>query len=117
MCGVNAGTTRPQLIMQNPQMSLNLLLMSIVYYSSQNHGECVVPLQAVKITRLPGYTPDVDTLGTLVWARTPAGVWWPGEALDPYHMPPTRSIPQLAAAGEAFCHSGCATQHKGTAKR
>lgn len=64
--------------------------------------ECVVSLQAVKIMRLPGYTPDVDTLGTLVWARTPAGVWWPGEALDPHHMPPTRSIPQLAAAGEAF---------------
>jgi hypothetical protein len=86
----------------HPKISINILLKSIIYHSFQNHDECVVSLQAVKITRLPGYTPDVDTLGTLVWARTPAGVWWPGEALDPYHMPPTRSIPQLAAAGEAF---------------
>lgn len=55
--------------------------------------------QAVRITRLPGYTPDAATLGVLVWARTPAGVWWPGEALDPFHMPPTRTIPPLASAG------------------
>lgn len=54
----------------------------------------------MRITRLQGYTPDVDTLGTLVWARTPAGVWWPGEALDPHHMPPTRAVPPLASAGE-----------------
>ena len=55
----------------------------------------------MQIFRLPGYTSDVDTLGRLVWARNPAGVWWPGEALDPYHMPPTRTVPPLAAAGRA----------------
>ncbi|KAK9917248.1 hypothetical protein WJX75_002338 [Coccomyxa subellipsoidea] len=71
--------------------------MEEVVARAQHCGAGMNP-EAVKITRLPGYTPDVDTLGTLVWARTPAGVWWPGEALDPYHMPPTRSIPQLAAA-------------------
>ena len=56
--------------------------------------------QAVRITRLQGYTPDVETVGALVWARNTTGAWWPGEALDPYHLPPTRTIPPLAAAGQ-----------------
>lgn len=59
-------------------------------------------LQAVQILRLKGYVPDVETLGTLVWARTPAGIWWPGEALDPFHLPPTRVLPLGAAAGESL---------------
>ncbi|BDA51428.1 probable BsuMI modification methylase subunit YdiP at N-terminal half [Coccomyxa sp. Obi] len=55
--------------------------------------------EAVRITRLQGYTTDVETLGTLVWLRNTNGTWWPGEALDPHHLPPTRVIhPQAGAA-------------------
>ncbi len=42
---------------------------------------------------------DAETLGELVWARDSAGVFWPGEALDPFHMPPTRLLPTGAVAG------------------
>ncbi|BDA42016.1 probable BsuMI modification methylase subunit YdiP at N-terminal half [Coccomyxa sp. Obi] len=54
--------------------------------------------EAVRISVLQGYTPDVETIGTLVWARNTTGAWWPGEALDPHYLPPTRTIPPLAAA-------------------
>lgn len=60
-----------------------------------------MPWQAVQTTQLQGYTSDVEKLGTLVWARNTTGAWWPGEALDPHYLPPTRTIPPLAAAGES----------------
>ena len=37
-----------------------------------------------------------------VWARLPSGLWWPGEMLDPFHLPATRSLPPGAAAGKYF---------------
>ena len=50
--------------------------------------------------RLKGAVKDVDTLGVIAWGRTPSGAWWPGEALDPHNLPPTRSLPPYAIAGE-----------------
>ena len=38
--------------------------------------------------------------GCQVWARLHSGLWWPGEMLDPFHLPPTRSLPPGAAAGK-----------------
>ncbi|CAL8466241.1 g5777 [Coccomyxa elongata] len=72
--------------------------MEDVLRRAQQCGACLNQ-EAVRITRLPGYTPDVETLGLLVWVRNTNGTWWPGEALDPHHLPPTRAIhPQAAAA-------------------
>lgn len=40
-----------------------------------------------------------------VWARLHSGLWWPGEMLDPFHLPPARSLPLGAAAGERWAIS------------
>jgi hypothetical protein len=80
-------------------IKLNLGYQNALMRREAQLRRCMLGRQAVQILRLKGYVPDVDTLGTLVWARTPAGVWWPGEALDPFHMPPTRVLPLGAAAG------------------
>ncbi|KAK9799826.1 hypothetical protein WJX73_006324 [Symbiochloris irregularis] len=41
---------------------------------------------------------NADTVGQLVWARYPGGLWWPGEVLDPFHLPLGRSLPLGAVA-------------------
>ncbi|CAL5222508.1 g4882 [Coccomyxa viridis] len=53
--------------------------------------------EATGVTRLIGALQDADTLGPQVWARLHSGLWWPGEMLDPFHLPPTRSLPPGAA--------------------
>jgi hypothetical protein len=60
--------------------------------------------QAAGIARLKGAPADADTLGPLVWAKLPAlpgcpAAWWPGEVLDPFHLPHGRTLPPHACAG------------------
>ncbi|KAK9823530.1 hypothetical protein WJX72_003470 [[Myrmecia] bisecta] len=47
------------------------------------------------VVRLKGMLTDADTIGKLVWAKE-GGVWWPGEMLDPFALPPTRTLPPSA---------------------
>ena len=39
-----------------------------------------------------------------MWGRIAPSVWWPGEALNPLHLPPGRSLPQGATSGMAALH-------------
>ena len=56
------------------------------------------------IVRLKGCSRDADSIGQLVWARFPGGVWWPGELLDPFQLPLGRTLPHGAAAGAVLKH-------------
>lgn len=56
--------------------------------------------QAAAVVRLEGGgQADAETLGPAVWAADAAGVFWPGEALDPFRLPRSRALPAGAAAG------------------
>ena len=57
------------------------------------------------MVRLKGGPSDAETLGELVWAPGYQGLRWPGEMLDPFRLPPSRSLPVLAIQG------GCASVH------
>ncbi|KAK9845815.1 hypothetical protein WJX81_003168 [Elliptochloris bilobata] len=55
--------------------------------------------EAVDVVRLDGGgLADAEALGALVWARDRAGVYWPGEALDPFRLPLARALPEGALA-------------------
>jgi hypothetical protein len=61
---------------------------------------CGARAQAAAVVRLEGGgQADAETLGPAVWAADAAGVFWPGEALDPFRLPRTRALPAGAAAG------------------
>eukprot|EP00884_Botryococcus_braunii_P018914 jgi/Botrbrau1/5706/Bobra.0071s0038.1 len=65
-------------------------------------GQELLP-EATRVVRLRGSVKDGETLGPLVWCAFHARgggapVWWPAEMLDPFHLPPTRSLPLGAAA-------------------
>ncbi|KAL0049698.1 hypothetical protein WJX82_007869 [Trebouxia sp. C0006] len=51
-----------------------------------------------EVVRLGGEHSDADGCGMLVWAQTDGSLWWPAEALDPFHLPPARSVPPAALA-------------------
>ena len=57
-------------------------------------------MQVGQVVRLAGQSSDADSCGTLVWAQAEEDVWWPAEALDPFEMPPGRSLPPAALAGK-----------------
>ena len=57
-----------------------------------------------EVVRLGGQHSDADACGTLVWAQTEGGVWWPAETLDPFHLPPGRALPPAALAGDVNFH-------------
>lgn len=48
---------------------------------------------------------NADTVGQLVWAKFPGGLWWPAEVLDPFHLPLGRSLPLGAVSGEERDHT------------
>ncbi|DBA96588.1 TPA: hypothetical protein ACH3X1_015451 [Trebouxia sp. C0004] len=51
-----------------------------------------------EVVRLGGQHSDADGCGMLVWAQTDGSLWWPAEVLDPFHLPPARSLPPAALA-------------------
>jgi len=54
-----------------------------------------VPPDAFSLVFLPGAAAP-DAVGEVVWARRPGaggGGWWPAEALDPWRLPFSRSLP------------------------
>ena len=55
--------------------------------------------QAVGVARLAGGPSDAEMLGELVWAPGYQGMRWPGEMLDPFRLPPSRSLPVRALQG------------------
>jgi len=57
-------------------------------------------MQMSEVVRLGGQHSDADGCGMLVWAQTDGSLWWPAEALDPFHLPPARSLPPAALAGQ-----------------
>jgi len=69
--------------------------------SAHERLRLTLPLpQAAAVVRLEGGgQADAETLGPAVWAADAAGVFWPGEALDPFRLPRTRALPAGAAAG------------------
>ena len=58
-------------------------------------------MQMSEVVRLGGEHSDADGCGMLVWAQTDGSLWWPAEALDPFHLPPARSLPPAALAGQS----------------
>ncbi len=56
-------------------------------------------VQMSEVVRLGGQHNDADACGMLVWAQTDGSLWWPAEALDPFHMPPGKGLPPAALAG------------------
>jgi len=53
--------------------------------------------QCAQINRIPGLLDDDEMVGDIVWVKdNVSGVYWPGEALDPFNMPLGRSIPTEA---------------------
>ena len=54
--------------------------------------------EVTAVVRLGDGLQDLQTLGSLAWCKTAEGAWWPCEVLDPWHMPPTRKLPDGAAA-------------------
>ena len=68
-----------------------------------------------EVVRLGGQHSDADACGALVWAQTEGDVWWPAEALDPFHMPPGRPLPPAALAGAvpapSQLHLFCSAEH------
>ena len=58
-----------------------------------------VPSDAYSLVFLPGVAAP-DAVGDVVWARRPGpgGGWWPAEALDPWRLPFSRSLPPGVAA-------------------
>ena len=62
-------------------------------------------VQMSEVVRLGGQPHETDACGILVWAQTEGDVWWPAEALDPFHMPPGKALPADALAGMSFAHS------------
>lgn len=54
--------------------------------------------EVTAVVRLRDGLQDLQTLGSLAWCKTAEGAWWPFEVLDPWHMPPTRKLPDGAAA-------------------
>ena len=53
--------------------------------------------KSVEITRLKGIIDDSEMVGDIVWAPEPlSGIHWPGEVLDPQHMPLGRTLPKDA---------------------
>ena len=65
-------------------------------------------MQMSEVVRLGGEHSDADGCGMLVWAQTDGSLWWPAEALDPFHLPPARSVPPAALAGQ---NPACMTSH------
>lgn len=61
-------------------------------------------VQMSEVVRLGGQHSDADGCGMLVWAQTDGSLWWPAEALDPLHLPPARSLPPAALAGQKFAN-------------
>jgi hypothetical protein len=54
------------------------------------------------INRIVGLPCDAEKLGSLVWAPAPdkgEGVMWPGQALDPFDMPPGMLITDEQVGG------------------
>lgn len=51
------------------------------------------------MVRLTGGPSDAEMLGELVWAPGYQGMRWPGEMLDPFRLPPSRSLPVRAIQG------------------
>ena len=51
------------------------------------------------MARLAGGASDAEMLGELVWAPGYQGMRWPGEMLDPFRLPPSRSLPVRALQG------------------
>ena len=62
------------------------------------------------MVRLEGGLQDADTIGPLVWAKSPTanGAWWPGEVLDPFFMPLQRILPPGSTVGWVFWAPSCA---------
>jgi len=53
--------------------------------------------KSVEITRLKGIIDDSEMVGAIVWVPEPlSGIYWPGEVLDPQHMPLGRTLPKDA---------------------
>ena len=51
------------------------------------------------MARLAGGPTDAAALGELVWAPGHQGLRWPCEALDPFRLPPSRTLPVRAIQG------------------
>ena len=53
--------------------------------------------------RIEGGIQDADTVGTIVWAKSPScnGVWWPAEVVDPFYMPFSHMLPSASIMGES----------------
>lgn len=69
---------------------------------TSTHGGGVLRItlrQAVGVARLAGGPSDAEMLGELVWAPGYQGMRWPGEMLDPFRLPPSRSLPVRALQG------------------
>ena len=60
--------------------------------------------QMSEVVRL-GQPHETDACGILVWAQSEGDIWWPAEALDPFHMPPGKSLPADALAGAVTASS------------
>lgn len=55
--------------------------------------------------RIKGSIQTSDTVGTLVWARSPNSnnAWWPAEVLDPFFMPFSHTLPPASLMGKLHC--------------
>jgi len=62
-------------------------------------GNAQASKESMEIVRLPGLVSDKDMVGDIVWAKDlGAGIYWPGEVLDPLDMPSIRELPADAEA-------------------
>lgn len=54
--------------------------------------------EVAQVARLEGLISDSDMVGTLVWAPdgSKAGIYWPGEVIDPLNPTPGKSLPPYA---------------------
>ena len=52
--------------------------------------------------RIDGGMQNADTVGTIVWAKSPLskGAWWPAEVLDPFFMPFSHTLPPASVLGD-----------------